>query len=54
MCDCCDTTMSCCGTAMLHRRFLTRSEEINRLKEYKQALQDEIRGVDEQIEKLNP
>jgi hypothetical protein len=53
MCDCEDTTINCCGGMMLHRRYLTRSEEIEQLKNYKQALESEIRGVEEQIEKLS-
>jgi hypothetical protein len=54
MCDCCDTTMDCgCGMMPHHRRFLTRSEEIENLKKYKQALENEIRGVEEHLAKLN-
>jgi len=41
--------MDCCTTA---RSFLTKEEKIEMLKEYKEALEKEAKGVEERIEEL--
>ena len=39
---------ACCG----ERRFLTREEKMDVLKEYKDALEKEAKGVEERIKEL--
>ncbi len=60
---CCDTKLdatSCCGAngekMGFHkhgRRFITKTEQLEKLEKYKEMLQKEIQGVDEHISELN-
>jgi len=50
MCDC--GPQQCCHQAPMHRRFLTKDEEIKRLKAYKTDLENEIRELEEHIRTL--
>ena len=52
MCDCGCELQGCCDTTSMHRRFLTKHEEIENLKAYKAELEQEIHGVDERLKKL--
>jgi hypothetical protein len=45
----CNTSSSNCGT---YRSFITREEKIEMLKEYKESLEKEAKGVKERIEDL--
>jgi len=52
MYDCgCEPQQCCCDTPT-HRHFLTTEEEIENLKKYKEALEKEIKGVQERIHKM--
>lgn len=42
----------CCAPAGVSRRFATRAERIERLKEYKEALENEAQAVRERIEEI--
>jgi hypothetical protein len=42
--------ITCCGPS--GRRYLTKSERIELLKEYKQNLENELKGVEERIVEL--
>jgi hypothetical protein len=42
----------CCGSQQEGRHFLTKEEKIAKLKEYKDWLDSESKGVDETISKL--
>ena len=42
----------CCGSEMEGRRFLTRDEKVEMLKEYKDSLEKEVRGIAERIKEL--
>tara|TARA_B100001971_G_C18100692_1_gene488648 strand:- start:679 stop:837 length:159 start_codon:yes stop_codon:yes gene_type:complete len=46
------TTESCCDEKYSGRHFLTKEEKIDKLKEYKDWLDSESKGVDESINKL--
>ena len=47
MCGCCS-----CGCGGFRRRFISREEEIEMLKEYVECLKKEITGVEERIADL--
>ena len=42
----------CCSTEAPGRGFLTREEKIEMLKEYKESLEKEAKGVSERIKEL--
>lgn len=50
MCEC--IPYECCWYKPKHRHFLTKKEEIEMLKKYKQQLQEEMEGVEERIKEL--
>ncbi len=41
---------NCCGT--YGRRYLTKAEKIDLLKEYRQNLENELKGVEERLSEL--
>ena len=45
-------TYGCCGASSKGRGFFTREEIVEILKEYKQDLERESRGIDERIKEL--
>jgi len=52
----CDTTCSPyegCACAMNRRRYFTKNEQIENLKQYKTNLEQEIKAVDERIRELS-
>ena len=50
MCRECGCGSSCCGQGHAHRRrFLTKTEKIERLKNYAEELKKELAAVEEQI-----
>ena len=56
MTQCCETTQAredccCCAPGLFVRRFRTAKEEQERLEAYKEQLQKELAGVEEQIQK---
>ncbi len=47
-CGCCG-----CGCGILNRRFITRNEELDSLKEYKEEIVRELAGVEERMLELD-
>lgn len=47
LCDC-----AMCGSAGYQRRFMTKAEKVERLKEYEAELRKELEGVGERIDEL--
>jgi len=52
--ECCSTEMSSssCGDTSNFRRFITKDEKIDMLKEYQNTLEKEAKGVSEKISRL--
>ena len=53
--ECCSTEMSsnsCCDDTGRFRKFLTKEEKVDMLKEYQNTLEKEAKGVSEKISKL--
>ena len=44
--------MNGCGCGHEMRNFLTKEEKLDILKEYKESLQNEVKGVEERIRQL--
>jgi len=47
--DCCGGS---CGSEMSSRQFLTKEEKVEMLREYKETLEKEVRGITERIKDL--
>lgn len=45
-------TYECCGPYGMGRRFTTKAERIERLKEYQDALKKEVQAVEERMEEI--
>lgn len=48
----CEMDMEGCGCGTLTRKYFTKEEQIAHLREYKQELENEAKGVTERIKKL--